>query len=129
MTSQVPGVDSDLLGRLEVAGIKTTKALFNRAATRSERRRLAEVAEDALNKLVRLADLARIRGMGRMFVRLFSGSGADCVAALAACDPGELHVRLHAVNCQRALSSVVPSLKDVTEYVEMAKELPRALES
>ncbi|MGB2983704.1 MAG: DUF4332 domain-containing protein [Candidatus Bipolaricaulia bacterium] len=66
--------------------------------------------------------------MGRTFVRLFSESGTGSVAALATWNPGELHERLYVVNRERSLSSVVPSLKDVAEYVEQAKELPKVLE-
>jgi len=128
---EIPGVDPELIARLESAGIKTTKALFDRAATRAERLRLAEDAgasEESVLELVRLADLARIRGMGKTFVRLFSESGAAGVAELAACDPVDLHERLYAINEKRKLSGVVPSLKDVREYVEMANELPKIVD-
>jgi hypothetical protein len=127
----IRNVDPELIDRLEGEGIKTTKALFDRAATKVERRRLAKAAgvpERSLTDLVKLADLARIRGMGKTFVRLFTAAGADSVAALVKMRPHELHKRLYAVNKGRKLSSVVPSLKDVSEYVEMARELPKVLE-
>jgi len=129
---EIPSVDSAAIARLEGVGVKTTKALFDRAAAKDGRLRLVEetgVAERSLVDLVKLADLARIRGMGKTFVRLFSGAGADSVAELAECDPVELHERLYSINEKRKLSSVVPSLKDVAEYVEMANELPKIVES
>jgi len=74
------------------------------------------------------SDLARIRGRGRTFVRLLYESGAEDIAALAEWDPGELHERLRSVNREKRLSNVVPSLKDVAEYVEMGNDLPKAFE-
>ncbi len=127
----IPGADADAVGCLEQIGIKTTKGLFDRGATSAGRREIEAETEfdpDVLLELVKLSDLARIRGMGKTFVRLFAESGVDSVTDLATCDPRELHDRLHEVNRERELSSVVPSLKDVAEYVEMARELPKVVE-
>jgi len=127
----IPETDPALLASLEAVGVKTTKALFDRAAGAADRKELAtsvEAREADLLDLVKLCDLARIRGMGKTFVGLFAAAGADCADVLAKEEPSALHERLHAVNERRDLSSAVPSLKDVTEYVEMAKELPKDLE-
>jgi hypothetical protein len=128
----IPSAEGPIVARLEQAGVKTTKALFDRAASRKDRARLAEetgIAACQLLELVRLADLARIRGMGKTFVRLFAEAGVDSVRTLAAQNPVELRGRLEQVNQRRPVSAVVPSLKDVKEYVEMANELPKVLEA
>jgi hypothetical protein len=127
----ISGLDPIHIEALERLGIKTTKALFDRAVGRADRARLAEetgIPEPDLLATVKLADLARIRGMGKTFVRLFASAGADCVDVLAREESTALHERLYAVNAERGLSSVVPSLKDVAEYIEMANELPKDLE-
>jgi len=127
----IPETEPSLLAFLDAVGVKTTKALFDRAACRADRKDLAAAAgvpPAELLDLVKLCDLARVRGMGKTFVRLFAAAGADCVDVLASEDASALHERLYAVNAERDLSSVVPSLKDVAEYVEMAHELPKDLE-
>jgi len=124
-------VDIEVIDRLEHAGIQTTKRLFDLAAAASDRRRLAHstgIDSDALLALVKLSDLARIRGLGPTFVRLFTECGVDRIDVLKNRNPEELHGRLCSVRRERRRSSIVPSLKDVTEYVEMAAELPSALE-
>jgi hypothetical protein len=71
----------------------------------------------------------RIRGQGKTFVRLFYEAGADCVETLAGWNPTRLQEKLYKLNEEQGPSDIVPSLKDVGEYVEMAKELPKALEA
>jgi hypothetical protein len=127
----IPGLESTVISALERVGIKTTKSLFDRAAGRKERDRLSAetgIPASALRSAVGLADLARIRGLGKTFVRLFAESSVGSIAAMAKADPEELRGHLRLVNERRQLSSVVPSLKDVAEYVEMARDLPDDLE-
>jgi hypothetical protein len=42
-------------------------------------------------------------------------------------DPQALFEQAHAVNQERHLSKVVPSLKDIAHYVEMAQSLPKVI--
>lgn len=126
----IPGVDPEQVRRLSAAGIKHSKHLFDRGATPADRAALAEetgIPADALLELVSLSDLARVGGMGPVFVRLFYEAGVDSLTTLAGWAPGALFERLHAVNRERRLSHVVPSLKDVTNYVEKARELPKVI--
>ena len=128
---RIPGVDARHVERLAAAGIRHSKHLFARARTVEDRAALSEatgVPADALLKLTKLSDLARILGLGPVFVRLFYEAGADTVERLSTWNPEELFRRAHAVNRERRLSSVVPSLKDVAHYVEMAKALPKVIE-
>jgi hypothetical protein len=126
----IPGVDPEQVRRLSEVGIKHSKHLFDRGATPEDRAALAQetglLAGDLL-ELVSLSDLARVGGMGPVFVRLFYESGVDSLATLAGWAPEALFERLHAVNRERGLSHVVPSLKDVTNYVEKARELPKVI--
>jgi hypothetical protein len=127
---EIPGVDPEQVGRLSAAGIKHSKHLFDRGATPADRVALAEetgIPAGDLQELVSLADLARVGGMGPVFVRLFYEAGVDSLATLAGWAPEALFERLHAANRERGLSHVVPSLKDVTNYVEKARELPKVI--
>jgi hypothetical protein len=126
----IPGVDPEQVRQLAAAGIKHSKHLFGRGATPADRAELAKetgIPAADLQELVSLSDLARVGGMGPVFVRLFYESGVDSLATLAGWAPEALFERLHAVNRERQLSHVVPSLKDVTNYVEKAQELPKVI--
>jgi hypothetical protein len=126
----IPGVDPEQVRRLSEVGIQHSKHLFDRGATLEDRAALAEetgIPAGDLLELVSLSDLARVGGMGPVFVRLFYESGVDSLATLAGWSPEVLFGRLHAVNRERSLSHVVPSLKDVTNYVEKARELPKVI--
>jgi hypothetical protein len=125
------GVDPEHVEGLDAAGIKHSKHLFERGRTAADREALSAatgVPPADLLELVKLSDLARVRGMGPAFVRLFYEGGADTIEKLSRWDPEELSETLHALNRQRRITSVVPSLKDVRQYVEMAQDLAKVVE-
>ncbi len=128
---EIRGVNPEYVKSLEAAGIKNTKQLFERARTAKDRAELSEATDipvkDVL-ELTKLSDLARIGGLGAAYLRLFYETGADTIQGLSQWDPQTLSERLHAVNKQRRLTKIVPSLKDVTNYIEKAKELPKVIE-
>ena len=127
----IPGVDPACVERLEAAGIKHSKHLFDRGRTIAKRKALSEqigVPDDALLELVQLADLARIGGLGPAFVRLFHEAGAESIERLAQWSPEELWECAHRVNEAKRYARVVPGLHDVKNYVAKAQELPKAVE-
>jgi hypothetical protein len=128
---EIPGVHADHAERLAAVGIKHSKHLFQRGRTVQDRRRLAElthVPDDVLLELVRLSDLARVLGLGPVFVRLFYEAGVDSLETLSRWTPEALSAHLHAVNQEKGISKVVPSYKDITLYIEAAGELPKVIE-
>ena len=128
---QIPGLKPDHVARLEAVGIKHSKHLFDRALTPADRMALSKetkLAESDLLEYVRMADLARILGVGPVFVRLFFEAGVRSLEDLSGRSPQELWSQLHALNDARGLSSVVPSLKDVKHSVTEAQELPHVVE-
>ena len=85
--------------------------LFDRALTPADRLGLSEetgLAESDLLEYVRMADLARILGVGPVFVRLYRAAGVGSLEDLSGRSPEELWSHLHAVNYAHGLSSVVP---------------------
>ena len=81
-----------------------------------------------LLELAKLTDLARIRGLGAAFTRLYYETGADTIEKLSGRDPEELLDLAHKLNQQKNITKVVPPLKDFKQYVEMAKDLPKVME-
>jgi hypothetical protein len=128
---EIPGLEPDHVARLEASGIKHTKHLFDRALTPAGRLALSQetrIASSDIQEYVRMSDLARILGVGPVFVRLYHEAGVRSLEDLAGRSPEELWTELHDVNDARGLSSIVPSLKDVRYSIGEAQELPHVAE-
>jgi hypothetical protein len=124
-------VDEENAEKLVSLGIKHSKHLFERAQTKEDREALSAesgVPYPALLELVKLSDLARIRGLGSTFVRLYYEAGADTIETLAQWDPHELFKAVHKINAEKEITETVPPLKDDVQYVAMAKDLPKVIE-
>jgi hypothetical protein len=125
------GVDEANADKLEAVGITHSKHLFERGRTKEERERLSAasgVPMEELLELVKLSDLARIRGLGGAFVRLFYETGADTIETLSRWEPEKLSQTVVKLNKEREITKWVPSLKDVKQYVEMANALAKVIE-
>jgi transcriptional regulator with XRE-family HTH domain len=128
---EILGVDEENVDKLASAGIIHSKHLFEHGRTRAEREKLSAASGIPIEKLlelVKLSDLARIRGLGGAFVRLFYEAGADTIEKLSRWNPEELFQAVRGVNAEREITKWVPSLKDVRQYVEMANELAKVIE-
>jgi len=125
------GVDEEVVVKLESIGITHSRHLFNRGRTREERERLSATTGapmEELLELVKLSDLARIRGLGGAFVRLFYEAGADTIETLSNWEPEKLSKAVVMLNKEREVTKWVPSLKDVKQYIEMANALAKVIE-
>ena len=128
---KVEGIGAALVEQFNKAGIVTTTDLRERAKTPQGRQALAEatgLTEVQILKFANIVDLFRIPGLSADFAALMEAAGIDCVAELAKRNPEILTKRLATVNQECDLSRYIPSLKDVTRWVEQAKALPRVIE-
>jgi hypothetical protein len=128
---EIPGVIMEDVEKLEAIGIKHSKHLFERGQTKKQREELAAatgVSLESLLELVKLSDLARVRGIGAAFTRLFYETGADTIDKLSQWEPEALFKKAHAINDEKRVTKVVPPLKDFLQYVAIAKDLPKVIE-
>ncbi len=129
--SEIPGVERVYTDRLASVGIKNTQQLFVRAKTRQARAelsKLADVPDAGLLELVKLSDLARIKYIGPIFVRLFYEAGADTPEKLVERSPDELFEKMQAINHAKMYTKTMATVKDVAFCITMAKELPKPIE-
>jgi predicted flap endonuclease-1-like 5' DNA nuclease len=128
--AKIPGVDPAHVAALADVGIKHTKHVFEQAPTPAARAALiaqTRIPEDALLELVKLSDLARIYGMGPVFMRLFYDAGADSLAALLTWQPEDLDAKMRAINEECQLTKARWSMKDIVLTIEAAKQLPKVI--
>jgi predicted flap endonuclease-1-like 5' DNA nuclease len=129
--SELRGISDAVLNTLKAKGFGDSESLLEAAKTPQGRKELAKAAAvDAtvILELVNRADLARVKGIGRVYSDLMEEAGVDTVKELAQRVPANLHAKLVEINAKRQLTQRPPSVDQVAEFVAQAKELPAMVE-
>ncbi len=129
--SKLRGISLDVRRKLKRQGISYTHQLLREAGSTEQRRRLAErsrIDELALLRLVRRADLARVKGVGAIFADMLEMIGVDQVATLAKQDPLDLRARLYQLNAAERLARRAPTADEVEQWIAQARALPRLVD-
>ena len=108
---------------LEIYGGQLLAAAGQAPRRKALARRLGLDPEKLL-RLVRDADLARVKGLGAVFRAMLGDVGVEDVATLAAQDPAGLHARLRAYNREERLTRRSPTPGEVEDWVGQARALP-----
>ena len=96
-----PGVDPEVIRKLDSIGVKDTKQLFPHVLTLQSRSELAksnQIKYDDVLGLTKLTDVARLKWVGPKFARLLVESGYDTVERVANSNYEELHRALVRAN-------------------------------
>lgn len=128
---ELKGINEVLINLLKAQGLIDSDTLLDATRTPSGRKQLAEtigVDKAIILELANRADLARIKGIGRVYSDLMEEAGVDTVKELAKRVPGNLHAKLVEINSIRQLTQRPPSADQVAGFVEQAKSLPAMLE-
>ncbi|MCX7707228.1 MAG: DUF4332 domain-containing protein [Anaerolineae bacterium] len=126
------GMKPDLGMKLKALGIKDNDDLLHFCKTPAdiiELARMTGAEPQEITRLVQRADLARIRGLGTVYMKLLEAAGIQSAADLARYSPEELRERLLSLNQQRRLVGRVPALAMVNGWVAKARRLPTAAEA
>jgi len=125
------GVNPGHVENLAKLGVKNIGEMLGAGGTPDGRRRLSEdsgVPPEAVLELVKLSDLARIRGVKGIRTRLYHDAGVDTVEKMAGWDPAELRRMLLEWVERTGFEGIAPLLKEAEFTVESAKKLPRVVE-
>ena len=128
--TKFPGIEPRYVERLAAVEIKHSKHLFERARSKQDRAELAalaDVPEDTLLELVKLADLVRASYVGPVYARIFYEAGADTLEKLAASSPDELLARMIAVNEQQQITKAAMPSEDLGPWLETVKLIPKVI--
>ena len=126
----VEGIGPIYTQRLTAIGIKTTNKLLKKGATPADRAELAQktgISEDLILEWVNHADLFRIKGVGEEYSDLLEEAGVDTVPELAQRNPDNLYAALKETNDLKKLVRQLPSKRQVAEWVQQAKQMPRMI--
>lgn len=128
MTYQIENIDGlgeDLRARLRDAGVRTTAQLLSRwNRDRDKVRALAGDAGADLRKLLCMADLLRINGVGEAYAMLLYTAGVRSAAALVRASASELWDALGALALRMPGVKRRPSLTDVKDWIRDSEGLP-----
>ncbi|MEM9291553.1 MAG: DUF4332 domain-containing protein [Acidobacteriota bacterium] len=123
---EIEGIGPSYGSKLEAAGIHTTNDLLKHCASRAGRKKVAEAAdisEKLLLKWANLADLMRIKGIGKQFSELLEAGGVDTIKELRHRNAENLTAKLREANAEKKLTRAVPGLAQVEAWIASAKEL------
>lgn len=127
----IQGIGEAYAEKLRAADIQTVADLLERAKTPSGRTELAETtgfSTDTIRDWANMADLMRINGVGGQYAELLEKSGVDTVKELRTRNAENLAVKMEEVNTEKNLVNRVPSLDEVTKWIEEANELDPMME-
>ena len=127
----IEGIGPVYQQRLTAIGITSTNKLLKKGATHKGRKELAQktdISGSLILEWVNHADLFRIKGVAEEYSDLLEEAGVDTVPELAQRNPENLYAKLVEVNDQKKLVRQLPSQRQVADWVQQAKTLPRKIE-
>jgi len=127
----IEGIGPAYAERLRTAGVRSTRALLERGGNPRGRKELAAAAnveETRILEWVNHADLFRVRGIGSEYSDLLEAAGVDTVPELRQRNAKALYEALVKTNEVKKLVRKLPTPRQVAEWVEQAKTLPRVIE-
>lgn len=127
----IEGIGAAYGEKLRAAGCQSVDALLDAGRTPASRKALAEktgISDAQVLKWVNMADLFRVKGIASQFAELLEGAGVDTVRELGQRNADNLAAKMAEVNAQKKLCKVTPNAQTVSDWIEQAKGLPRAVE-
>ena len=124
------GVREELAATLRAAGLNDSDKLLAAATTPQQRAELAArlgVDTKEVLELANRSDLARIKGVGKVYSDLLEWAGVDTVAELATRNADNLFAKINEVAAEHFVQRL-PRAADVADWVSQAKALPRMLQ-
>ncbi|MFZ4525410.1 MAG: DUF4332 domain-containing protein [Chlorobium sp.] len=122
------GIDEALAVKLVAAGVKSLEQLLEKGRDKSGRKELSvatDISEAAILKQVNRLDLARVKGIGAGTVELLEAAGVGTLFDLVQRNPSNLYAKMQAINQQKKLVQLAPSVDQIKEWIALAKKLPR----
>jgi len=127
--SELEGITAEVAAALQSAGLNDSAKLLVAAAHPKDRAELAAklgIEERAVLELANRADLARIKGIGKVYSDMLEFAGVDTVMELQNRNPDNLYDKIKSVADEHHVQRP-PTREQVHDWVAQAKALERAL--
>ena len=126
----VEGIGTSSAAKLVEAGIETTQAFLEQAATDAGRAALAiktGISQNLLLEWVNHVDLMRIKGVGSEFSDLLEAAGVDSCTELAQRNATNLLAKVIDLNATKKLVRQLPTEQQIQAWIDEAKTLPKLI--
>ena len=127
-----PGVNPEVIDKLDQIGIKNTKQLFPYVLTRKDRRVFAErnqIEYEDILEFTKLTDVARLKWVGPKLARLLIESEYDTVEKIANSDYEELYFALVQVNEEKGIYKGKFGKEDLKQWVNVVvQDVPQVIQ-
>ena len=126
--TSIQGIGEATEKKLTDAGVTSVDDLLEKGATPKGREELATksgLGPTQILKFVNYADLFRIKGIAGQTAELLEAAGVNTVAELAQRNAANLAAKLKEVNDEKKLTGKVPTEKQIAEWIDAAKALPK----
>ncbi len=123
---EIEGIGPAYGAKLREAGIPSTSALLKRCASRKGREEVATttgISETLVLTWTNMADLMRIKGVGKQAAELLQASGVDTVKELRNRRADNLAAKMKEVNTAKRLTRATPAEANCIKWIEEAKTL------
>jgi predicted flap endonuclease-1-like 5' DNA nuclease len=124
----IEGIGPAYAAKLTKAGIRTVEGLLKSGASAKGRKEIAATSgidQTLVLEWVNRADLYRIKGIGKQYSDLLEKSGVDTVVELSKRVAANLFKKMVEVNEAKNLVNGMPGEKQVGDWIDQAKKLPR----
>lgn len=121
---EIEGIGATYGEKLKAAQINNTDDLLKHCCDKKGRSSIAEstgISESHLLKWANMADLMRVKGVGRQFAELLEASGVDTIKELRHRNAENLAEAMGRVNSEKNLAKSSPAESQVSEWIEQAK--------
>lgn len=128
--ADIQGIGPAYAEKLQACGVNTQEQLLEKGAKPAGRKALVEesgISQSLILKWINRADLARVKGIGGEYADLLEHAGVDTVPELAQRNAANLCAKMAEVNEEKNLVRALPAESKVTDWVEQAKGLDRAI--
>ena len=121
-----PGINEDVILKLEVLGIKNTLRLYEEILTLEKRNELAAktgISKEEITKLTKLTDLSRIKWVNHTFAYVLMEAGYETAETVANADYQELYEAVKQLNKEREIFKGHIGANDMKFCIEAAQSL------
>jgi len=128
---EVEGIGPAFTEKLTAHGITTTQGYLQQCATPRGRQELAAktgISSKFILEWANHIDLMRIQGIGPQWAELLEASDVNTVREMALRNPKNLLKTMTELNESKKLVRQLPTLAQLEDWIEQAKELPRILD-
>lgn len=117
--TDLKGVDQDLVAKLKAAGVETTSEMMKVWHDPDRRTQLAAssgLSEDQFQRMVSLARMARMQGVGPKYAELLVTAGVIGRKSLSRHTPETLVKHLAEVSASQKLTGPIPTLAEAVAW-------------